>query len=101
MCRVKWSLQSIERSSNGDYVLLYQTPEGSREVHARSVALTVPAYVASDLVRRECPDAASFLKAIDYPPVAAVSLAYPKSAIRKDRLDEEGDLLGVSVPLAW
>ena len=92
--RVNWSLREIERSSDGNYALLYDTPDGVREVKTRSVALTVPAYVAADLVRRECPDAASFLKGIDYPPVAAVSLAYPKSSLRRDRLDAQGDLSG-------
>ena len=71
-----------------------------KEIKSKTVALTVPAYVAADLVRRECPDAASFLKAIDYPPVAAVSLAYPKDALRKDRLDAEGNLPGLHLQLS-
>ena len=65
-----------------------------REIKARSVALTVPAYVAADLVRRESPDAASLLKDIDYPPVAAVSLAYLKTSLLQSRLDNSGDLPG-------
>ena len=93
--RTKWDLREVERSSDGNYVLLYNTPEGMKEIKTRSVALTVPAYVAADLVRRECPDAAAFLKGIDYPPVAAVSLAYPMSSLRQDRLNAEGKLPGV------
>ena len=58
------------------------------------MALTVPAYVAADLVRRECPDAAAALKALDYPPVAAVTVAYPMSAIRPDRLNQANELPG-------
>jgi oxygen-dependent protoporphyrinogen oxidase len=64
------------------------------QVRARSVALTVPAYVAADLLRRDCPDAAAALKSLDYPPVAAVTLAYPKSALRPDRLDAAQNLPG-------
>lgn len=75
-------------------MLRYDTPDGAKEVRARSVALTVPAYVTSELVRRDCPNAANRLDEIDYPPVAAVSLAYPKSAILTDRLDANGDLPG-------
>ena len=64
------------------------------QLRARCVALTVPAYVAADLVRRECPDAAEALKALDYPPVAAVTVAYPMSAIRQDRLNQANELPG-------
>ncbi len=58
------------------------------------MALTVPAYVAADLIRRDCPDASLALKSLDYPPVAAVTLAYPMSSIRQDRLDEAMKLPG-------
>lgn len=63
-------------------------------MRTRSVALTVPAYVAADLIRRDCPDASLALKSLDYPPVAAVTLAYPMSSIRQDRLDEARKLPG-------
>jgi len=58
------------------------------------VALTVPAYTAADLVRRDCPDASMALKSLDYPPVAAVTVSYPMSAIKQDRLDEARKLPG-------
>jgi len=51
-------------------------------------------YVAAGLVEGESPAAASLLKEIDYPPVAAVSLAYPKTSILQSRLDNGGDLPG-------
>ncbi|KAK9806433.1 hypothetical protein WJX73_006768 [Symbiochloris irregularis] len=91
--RTKWELQEIERADTG-FRLTYRTPEGIRDIKARCVALTVPAYVAADLLRRDCPDASAGLKSIDYPPVAAVSLAYPMSAILQDRLDQQGNLPG-------
>jgi hypothetical protein len=69
-------------------------PPRAPQVRARCVALTVPAYTAAELVRRECPDAAAALKALDYPPVAAVTVAYPLSALRADRLDASGQLQG-------
>lgn len=71
-------------------------------MRTRAVALTVPAYVAADLLRRDCPDASAALKSLDYPPVAAVTLAYPMSAIRADRLDEARKLPGgCSAPLIF
>lgn len=93
LLRTKWELQEIEKADNS-FRLTYRTPEGTRDIRARCVALTVPAYVAADLLRRDCPDASSGLKSIDYPPVAAVSIAYPMSAIQQDRLDQQGNLPG-------
>ena len=66
------------------------------QVRSRAVLLTVPAYTAADLLRRDCPDASAALKSLDYPPVAAVTLAYPMSALRQDRLDEARKLPGES-----
>ncbi len=34
------------------------------------------------------------LVSFDYPPVGSVTLAYPKSALREDRLDADGNLPG-------
>ena len=58
------------------------------------MALTVPAYIAADLLRRDCPDASMALKSLDYPPVAAVTVSYPMDAIKQDRLDEARKLPG-------
>jgi oxygen-dependent protoporphyrinogen oxidase len=94
--RVKlgWALQRITPVAGG-YELAYATPDGASSlVKARAVALTVPAYVAADLVRPAAPRAADALAAFDYPPVAAVTVAYPASAIRPDRLAADGSLPG-------
>ena len=66
------------------------------QIRTRSVALTVPAYIAADLLRRDCPDASMALKSLDYPPVAAVTVSYPMDAIKQDRLDEARKLPGQS-----
>ncbi|CAL5228570.1 g11727 [Coccomyxa viridis] len=92
--RTNWKLKEIEKAQDGTYNLYYDTPEGSQKVRTRSVALTVPAYTAADLVRRDCPDASMALKSLDYPPVAAVTVSYPMSAIKQDRLDESRKLPG-------
>ena len=94
---LNWQLKSIEKEEEGGgsggggggrFVLRYETPQGAKTVRAKSVALTVPAYVAADLVEGKAPAAARSLREFDYPPVAAVTVAYPLSAIRKDRLRE-------------
>lgn len=91
--RTSWTLKSIEK--DGDlYRLQYDTPDGPKQIRAKTVALTVPAYVAADLIRPVNSTAADTLAAIDYPPVCAVTLAYPESAIKPERLDNEGHLPG-------
>ena len=49
---------------------------------SRTVALTAPSYVVAELLKEQVPAASEALKRIDYPPVCAVTLAYPKSAIK-------------------
>jgi len=92
--RVNWSLREILRGSDGVFTLYYNTPDGAAELRARSVALTAPAYVVADLVRAAAPNASDALKSFDYPPVGAVTLAYPLSAIRDDRKAADGSVPG-------
>ena len=60
----------------------------------------MPAYTAGELLRRDVPDAAAALKSIDYPPVAAVTLTYPESALRPERIDQQGQFAGAGM-LGW
>jgi oxygen-dependent protoporphyrinogen oxidase len=97
--RCGWALTGIEKEAapagGGEmYRLSYDTPEGRREVRARAVALTVPSYTAAELIKSAAPAAAAALESFDYPPVAAVTLAYPEAALRPDRLDAAGRLPG-------
>ncbi len=48
--RVNWKLTSISKLPSGLYKLDYDTPEGKTSVQAKTVALTVPAYTAADLL---------------------------------------------------
>ena len=93
-CRCGWKLQGIAKQHDGTFQLTYDTPEGKQRIQTRSVALTVPAYTAATMLPQECSAAAEALNAFDYPPVAAVTLAYPLEAIRPDRKDKEGRLPG-------
>lgn len=95
--RTSWTLKRISKEISGEeslYRLTYDTPQGQKEIRTRTVALTVPSYVASDLLRDVSSVAADAIGNFDYPPVAAVTLAYPETAIREDRLDNQGQLPG-------
>jgi protoporphyrinogen/coproporphyrinogen III oxidase len=80
--RCNWRLVALKKASDGLYELQYDTNDGERTVRAKSVGLTVPSYVISDLLKSVVPDAASALANVDYPPVCAVTLAYPEDAIK-------------------
>ncbi|GLC36165.1 fatty-acyl coenzyme A oxidase [Pleodorina starrii] len=91
--RVNWKLVSLTRDGER-YSLVYDTPEGRVQCYSRAVALTAPSYVVADLIKEEVPAAAEALSSFDYPPVGAVTLSYPLSAIREDRKDEAGNVPG-------
>ena len=77
-----WRLTDLQRGADGDYELTYDTPDGARTIRARTVGLTAPSYVVADLLQSRAPKAAESLQAIDYPPVCAVTVAYPESAVK-------------------
>ncbi|KAG2482726.1 hypothetical protein HYH03_018357 [Edaphochlamys debaryana] len=91
--RVNWKLAALTRDGEA-YSLVYDTPEGRVLVRARAVALTAPSYVVSELLQAEVPAASSALSQFDYPPVGAVTLAYPVSAVREDRRAADGSVPG-------
>lgn len=95
--RLNWRLTKVERDpASGIYSLFYEDASGAKQtVRARSVVSTAPAWALADLVRGDSPTAADALASFDYPPVGAVTVAYPLSAIREDRLNaDDGKLPG-------
>ncbi|KAI3819175.1 hypothetical protein L1987_13000 [Smallanthus sonchifolius] len=91
--KLSWKLISISKLENKGYKLTYETPNGFANLETKTVVMTVPSYVASDLLRPLSLEAADALSKFYYPPVAAVSVSYPKEAIRADRLID-GQLKG-------
>ncbi|PON88793.1 Protoporphyrinogen oxidase [Trema orientale] len=91
--KLSWKLSSISKLDNGGYNLTYETPEGLVTLQTRSVIFTVPSYVASSLLRPLSEAAADSLSKFYYPPVASVSVSYPKDAIRTECLID-GELKG-------
>ncbi|KAJ3676018.1 hypothetical protein LUZ60_003430 [Juncus effusus] len=85
--KLSWKLKSIEKSKEREgYVLVYDTPDGIISVWTRSVVLTVPSYIASEILRPLSNEAGDELAKFYYPPVAAVTIAYDEVAIRKECL---------------
>eukprot|EP00850_Spirogloea_muscicola_P018446 SM000169S02701 [mRNA] locus=s169:12678:15510:+ [translate_table: standard] len=90
--KVRWELIDINKSEEG-FRLSYSTPSGPQTVLAKKVILTVPSRIASKILRPTAPRAADALAKFYYPPVCAVTVSYPTSAIREDRL-VNGELKG-------
>ncbi|XP_019427918.1 PREDICTED: protoporphyrinogen oxidase 1, chloroplastic-like [Lupinus angustifolius] len=84
--KLSWKLSSIIKLDDGGYSLTYETPEGVVSLKSKTVVMTVPSSVASTLLRPLSAAAADALSKFYYPPVAAVSVSYPKEAIRSECL---------------
>jgi oxygen-dependent protoporphyrinogen oxidase len=93
--RLQWKLLKVEREgdgSDGPFVATFETPEGTQSVRARTVVSTVPAHALKPDVLAPVLPGASVLfdrvrdaigrTGIYHPPVAAVTVAYPKSAFK-------------------
>ncbi|OWM75477.1 hypothetical protein CDL15_Pgr021641 [Punica granatum] len=91
--KLSWKLTSISKLDNQGYRLTYETPGGLVSVQTKSVVMTIPSYVASTLFRPLSDAAADALSKFYYPPVAAVTVSYPKEAIRAECLID-GELKG-------
>nr|O24163.1 RecName: Full=Protoporphyrinogen oxidase, chloroplastic; Short=PPO; AltName: Full=Protoporphyrinogen IX oxidase isozyme I; Short=PPO I; Short=PPX I; Flags: Precursor [Nicotiana tabacum]CAA73865.1 protoporphyrinogen oxidase [Nicotiana tabacum] len=91
--KLSWKLSSITKSEKGGYHLTYETPEGVVSLQSRSIVMTVPSYVASNILRPLSVAAADALSNFYYPPVGAVTITYPQEAIRDERL-VDGELKG-------
>ncbi|KAK6937202.1 Amine oxidase [Dillenia turbinata] len=66
--------------------LTYETPEGLVSLQSKSVVMTIPSHVASTLLRPLSAAAVDALSRFYHPPVAAVTVSYPKEAIRAECL---------------
>lgn len=49
--KLSWKLISISKSESSGYSLTYETPNGFASLQTKTVVMTVPSYVASDLLR--------------------------------------------------
>ena len=67
---LQWKLTGVSKAADGTFRLSYDTPGGPKDLSARSVIMTTPAYVAGDLLAAAAPKAAAALKASRAEPAA-------------------------------
>jgi oxygen-dependent protoporphyrinogen oxidase len=89
--RLQWKVTKIEKSENGGYTATFETPSGVQTVNAKTIVSTAPAHVLADVlqpVMQESKDIFEKIRSdidrigIYHPPVAAVTVAYPKSSFK-------------------
>jgi len=89
--RLQWAITKLERRDGGGYTATFDTPDGPQSVDARTVVSTAPAHALSSVLAPVMPEASEIFerlrgeiqrKGIYHPPVAAVTVAYPKAAFR-------------------
>jgi len=89
--RLQWKATSIQKSTDGGYTATFQTPQGEKIITAKTLVSTVPAHSIAHLLQSVMPESNSIFekirseigrKGIYYPPLAAVTVAYPKSSFK-------------------
>ena len=92
--RTSWKVESISKGEDGGYVTKFSTPQGSKEVWSKTVAVTAPAHATVGMLSELVPECKA-LEEIHYPCVYSVTLAYPKECL-KDEVRKERPGLGES-----
>jgi len=91
--KTQWKLVSVDRPlDDGIFLATFDTPTGQQKIRARTVVSTIPAHVLSDgtfddIIPSLRPLMSRIRSNIDrvgihHPPVAAVTVSYPKSSFR-------------------
>ncbi len=94
--KLSWKLLSIERNENDkdgfQYKCTFDTPDGEQIVHTKAVVSTVPTHaLQGSVLENIMPEAVDIMntirsdikrKGVYHPPVAAVTVAYPKSSFK-------------------
>jgi oxygen-dependent protoporphyrinogen oxidase len=90
--KLQWKITKIEKDSGGGgYKATIDTPGGVQTVKTKSLISTVPAHSIADVLEPVMPESKRIFEKIRseidrigiyYPPVAAVTVAYPKSSFK-------------------
>lgn len=94
--KLSWKLVSIEPADQNDdgykYKCIYDTPDGSKSVQTKAIVSTAPTHaLQGSVLETIMPEAKELLntirsdikrKGVYHPPVAAVTVAYPKSSFK-------------------
>ena len=95
--KLSWKVTKIVKDGDA-YVATFDTPSGTETVRAKSVVSTAPAHALRDVLTAVMPQSSVLLDKIRdeikrigiyHPPVAAVTVAYPKSAFRDVELPND------------
>lgn len=87
---LQWKVTNIVKSGDG-YEATFETPSGIQTVQTKTLVSTVPAHSLSDVLAPVMPESKSIFErvrteidriGIYHPPVAAVTVAYPKSSFK-------------------
>ena len=96
--KLEWKLTKVTKDSAGIYSATYDTPNGSKTVTAKTIVSTMPTHAMGNVLEPVLPGSEELFtreraivnrKGIYYPPVAAVTLAYPKSTFLDMELSNE------------
>ena len=89
--RLEWKVTKVDKDSDGIYNVSFDTPDGQKTIRTRTLVCTAPAHALKDVFTPVLPESSVLLdkvrKEIDrigvyYPPVCAVTVAYPKSSFK-------------------
>ncbi len=94
--KTEWKLITIEHADENSegykYVATYDTPDGTKKVNAKAIVSTIPTHaLQGSVLENVMPKATRILntirsniqrKGVYHPPVAAVTVAYPKSSFK-------------------
>ena len=90
--KLSWILKEVQKNEGGNYVATFDTPGGTTEtVMSKSIVSTIPTHAMGSILEPVLPGSTELFtrersiiqrRGIYYPPVAAVTLAYPKSAFK-------------------
>ena len=95
--KLEWKLTKVEKE--GDiYVVTFDTPNGQQTVTSKAVVSTIPTHAMGSSLEPVLPGSTDLFtrerqiinrKGVYYPPVAAVTLAYPKKAFKDIELTND------------
>eukprot|EP00980_Cylindrotheca_fusiformis_P009499 scaffold2077_cov119-Cylindrotheca_fusiformis.AAC.2 len=89
--KLQWKVTKVEKLESGGYTATFDTPSGIETVKAKTVVSTAPAHALADVLQPVMPESKAIFEKIRseidrigiyHPPVAAVTVAYPKSSFR-------------------
>mmetsp|Transcript_17224 Transcript_17224/g.30965 ORF Transcript_17224/g.30965 Transcript_17224/m.30965 type:complete len:569 (+) Transcript_17224:268-1974(+) len=95
--KLEWTLKKVQQEGP-NFVATYDTPDGPKTIKAKAVVSTMPTHAMNDIFEPVLPGSTHLFtkertainrKGIYYPPVSAVTVAYPKSSFKDVELDNE------------